>query len=519
MSLCVKDKVRLAKKKRLKQIIRSFRMYARKVTPGIAAIVMALALIFSWTRPLRSDNFVFYLPSSHNVVPLKTFGKADYLPLLTVLNLVGRVDALRESPGKLRIWFGNTLLQVGDDNRKIGVNKSTARLSMPTRLEEGQWFVPVDFLSVVLPRIIAEGVDYRAGDHRIFIGGNKPSTFSVRLSEIPNGTRLQMEFSSPLTYQTAARNGKWILFLGNHPVEPLEQTFMFDSPYVRMLEFDDQDGVPKLILTPASPGLDLHPALEDGGRVLRADVVKPVQPEQPPPVETAQSQPSVPMTASQPARPEEPPASPSQASGPTVVLDPGHGGQDSGVQGSNGIVEKNLVSQIAVRVRATLVATRNYRVLLTRLGDSDPDFDQRTQIANTARATYFISFHAGNLNSRTPRVAVYSYEPPDPAAFVPTVPRPIFVSWSSIQAFHLDESKLLAQAVRDQFAGPPDVLISSPGRAPVRVLRSVDAPAVAIEVGSLGPTLDSSGLLAADFQQRIANAVLAALQSLSRKAS
>jgi N-acetylmuramoyl-L-alanine amidase len=377
----------------------------------------------------------------------------------------------------------------------------------------------VDFVSVVLPGMITGGVEYRAGDHRVFIGGAKPSTFSVHVSEIPNGARLRMEFTSPLTFQTAARDGKWILFLGEKPIQPLEQKFQFEGPYVRGLDFDDQDGIPKLIVTPATPGLDLFPVLEEGGKVLRADVVKPSSPEQSAPSEAAQAPSPSPAPGSQPAAQEGLPSIPSQGSGRVVVLDAGHGGQDLGAEGQNGVVEKNLAAQIVMRVRATLLASHNYRVILTRVGDTDPDFNQRGLIANTAHAAFFISFHAGNLNFGTPRVAVYSYQPPDPSMFSAAAPRPLFVPWSAVQAYHLEQSARLAQAIRDQFAGAPGVLSSSPGAAPVRVLRNVDAPAVAVEVGSLAPNVDSSGLLAADFQQKVSTAVLEGLETFVKKAN
>ncbi len=480
-------------------------------------LLLALIVTFSVNRPLRSDNFVFYLPASHDVIPIQPIGKANYLPLLRVLNLVGRVDALRESAKKLRVWFGNTLIEVEDNNRKIKVNKTTLTLTEPVRLADGQWLVPVDFLSVVLPRLIPEGVEYRPGSNRIFIGRAKPSTFSVHLSEIPAGARLQMEFTSPLTFQTAARNGKWVLFLGNLTVEPLEQNFKFDNPYVRELTFDDQDGVPKLILTPSAAGLDLYPVLEEGGKVLRADVVKPATPEPTGPAQTA-AEPGVgPAQGAPPTAPGETPSEISASPGIVVVLDAGHGGPNLGAQGQNDVLEKDLTAQMVVRVRAALLATRRYRVILTRVGDNDPDFDQRALVANTARATVFLSFHAGNLGPHTPRVAVYSYEPPDPAQFEAMTPRPLLVPWIDIQAYHLDESKRLAQAIRDQIGSTPDLPGNSPYMAPVRVLRSVDAPAAAIEVGSLAPTQDSNALLATDFQQKLSSAVLAALDTFTKK--
>lgn len=503
----------------LKTIIQAFQDHARSAVTGILACVLAAVVMFSGTEPLRSDNFVFYLPASHGIIPLQPIGKTNYLPLLQVLNLLGRVDALRESPRKLRVWFGNIPLEVEDSNRKIKVDKKTVSLAEPVRLSNGQWLVPVEFVSAVLPRLIPAGVEYRPGENRIFIGGAKPSTFSVHVSEIPNGTRLRMEFTSPLSFRTAARDGKWILSLGDKPIQPLEQKFQFESPYVRGLEFDDQDGFPKLVVTPASPGLDLFPVLEEGGKVLRADIVKPGTQEQSSPAETAQAPlPSAAPDAQLGAQEGLPGAS-APLSGPVVVLDAGHGGQDPGAEGSNGLLEKNLVAQLVVRVRATILASRHYRVLLSRVGDTDPDFDQRALAANTAHAAFFISFHAGNLNLQTPRVAVYSYEAPSSTAVSTDVPRPSFVPWSEIQIYRLEDSNRLAQAIREQLAVPPGLLSSSPSVAPVRVLRSVNAPAVAIEIGSLASSVDSSDLLTPDFQQKIANAVLAALESYAKRAT
>lgn len=474
-----------------------------------------------WTRPLRSDNFVFYLPTTHDVLPLRTFGATGYLPLLRILNLVGKVDALRESSDKLRVWYGNTLLEVRADNRKVTVNKASLKLARPVRLSDGQWLVPVEFLSLVLPRMTSEPIQYRAGDNRIFIGGSKPSTFTVRLDPIPNGARLRLEFTAPLTFQTAARDGKWILYLGDRAVEPLEQKFQFENPYVSGLQFDDQDGVPKLILTPKTPGLDLYPALEESGTVLRADVTKPAPSatEPSPAARTTPGEAGPAATSPQTAAPEAQPALPSASSLPVVVLDAGHGGPDLGAPGENGVVEKNLVAQFVARARTELLATQKYRVILTRVGDTDPDFDQRAVVADTAHAAVFLSFHAGNLGFRTPRVAVYTYLPPGPSTFDANAPRPLLVPWNGAQMLHLDQSKRLAQDLQQQLSQAPEMTSGQVQQAPVRVLRSVDAPAVALEIGSLAPHLDTAPLLSPEFQQKVSRAVLTALESFTRRPS
>ena len=75
--------------------------------------------------------------------------------------------------------------------------------------------------------------------------------------------------------QTASSNGKWVMFLGDRPMEPMEPSYHFQNPYLSELQYDDQDGVPKLILSPTSAGLNFYPVQAEGGKILLADVVKP----------------------------------------------------------------------------------------------------------------------------------------------------------------------------------------------------------------------------------------------------
>jgi N-acetylmuramoyl-L-alanine amidase len=87
------------------------------------------------------------------------------------------------------------------------------------------------------------------------------------------------------------------------------------------------------------------------------------------------------------------------------------------------------------------------------------------------------------------------------------------IPWAQAYRVHLDQSRQLAQALQQKFALLPGVAAGKPNEAPVRGLRSVDAPAVAIEVGTLTPDVDSGALTNPNFQQQIANAVAAALEA------
>jgi len=481
----------------------------------VAAALLGLAVLFWPARPLRSDNFVFYFPSSHQLVPLEIVGQARYLPLLKVLNLVVQVGGLQAKSSSLTVWVGNTRLELHADEKRIRVDKQWTPLQDPLRVSDGQWMVPVDFLTTVLPKLTREPISYQMGTNRILIGDVKTSSFTARLDPLPNGARLTLQFTEPITVRTEARDGRWVMVLGDRTVEPLESSFEFQNPFVRELRFDDQDGVPKLILTPAAGGLNFNPVLAEGGKVLLADVQKPapVAAEPPPPAPAPSVLPSVSTAV------EEGPAGTPGAPLPLVVLDAGHGGEDTGAHSRDGVLEKNLAAQLVARVRAGLLDTNKYRILLTRVGDSNPSLEQRETSANVARPAFFLTFHAGQLGAAAPRVVIYSYLLSSPLAEAPADPPSLLVPWTRVQQRHLARSRQLAGILQRHFSQILGIIADEPAEAPVRTLRSVNAPAVAVEVGSLSPDTDATPLVNTDFQQKIAAAVVQALEEFQGRPS
>jgi N-acetylmuramoyl-L-alanine amidase len=82
---------------------------------------------------------------------------------------------------------------------------------------------------------------------------------------------------------------------------------------------------------------------------------------------------------------------------PVIVLDPGHGGLDSGARGLRGLEEKNLVFDFCAELKRQLDKTKRYSIVMTRYGDQYVDLDDRVAIARKASASLFISVHADTL--------------------------------------------------------------------------------------------------------------------------
>ena len=84
-----------------------------------------------------------------------------------------------------------------------------------------------------------------------------------------------------------------------------------------------------------------------------------------------------------------------------IVIDAGHGGHDPGAIGPNKVYEKDVVLDIALKLRDLLQKNQNYEVFLTRDKDVFIPLEQRTAIANSKNADLFVSIHANASPNRS----------------------------------------------------------------------------------------------------------------------
>lgn len=179
-----------------------------------------------------------------------------------------------------------------------------------------------------------------------------------------------------------------------------------------------------------------------------------------------------------------------------VIVDPAHGGADPGARGSAGIVESDMVLSFARLLRISLEA-QGLRVLLTRQANDDPSFDDRSRAANAQRNGIFISLHVSSTG-QPGTVRVYSLpQPANAPQSAATAPRGALLPWDHAQYKFLEQSRRLAELVQIQMAQHFHGSSETPFEAPVRQLRTIGAPAVAIEVSSVSVpdkgTLDQMG--------------------------
>ena len=207
----------------------------------------------------------------------------------------------------------------------------------------------------------------------------------------------------------------------------------------------------------------------------------------------------------------------------TIVIDPGHGGDEAGVRGPGGAVEKDVTLAIARRLKAAIEGRLGMRVLLTHDDDNRVDADRRAAFANNNKADLFISLHAnGSPQPATRGAIVFTLgldRVGEEARRQSEAAREVLqvygggtrdfalIEWELAQAAHIDGSHAFAGIIDQKLratAGMPEVALK---RAPMRSLAGANMPAVLIELGYLSNPEEEKRLTSAGFQNGVAAAL------------
>ncbi|MFQ5671156.1 MAG: N-acetylmuramoyl-L-alanine amidase [Acidobacteriota bacterium] len=212
-----------------------------------------------------------------------------------------------------------------------------------------------------------------------------------------------------------------------------------------------------------------------------------------------------------------------------IVLDPGHGGEEEGARGPTGLLEKDVVLDMARRLSRRL-RRWGYEVYLTRTGDEDVPLEQRTAMANNKKADLFVSLHANASPSPTARGAETYYLSLDRAAEAgaerfgpgerealvgaddPQAPLQLIL-WDMAQSASLAESSRVAAIIQARFNEVLDIPDRGVKQAPLRVLVGATMPAVLVEIGFISNPDEEEDLRDPLFLERMVDSLAEAIDT------
>ena len=219
---------------------------------------------------------------------------------------------------------------------------------------------------------------------------------------------------------------------------------------------------------------------------------------------------------------------------PLVVLDPGHGGIDTGTKGPGGeIMEKNIVLDFAGRLRDRIEKTSKYRVLMTRTDDTFIPLGERVHMARNAGAALFVTIHAdflpqkeGDAQGATVYTLSETATDSEAARLAEQENRADVIAGVDLKDEPDDVAGILLDLVQRetktfsvQFAHRLVGELKAATRlhknplksAGFKVLRAPDVPSVLVELGYVSNKQDLASLLSESWRDRTSDAVAHAI--------
>ena len=207
-----------------------------------------------------------------------------------------------------------------------------------------------------------------------------------------------------------------------------------------------------------------------------------------------------------------------------IVIDPGHGGHDTGTIGSNGMLEKDLVLDVSKRLGKLLESRLGAEVVFTRRDDTFIPLETRTSIANQEQADLFVSVHANSSQDQDARgVETYYLNFTSSPEALEVAARENAASDKSIHELQdlvkkialkekIEESREFASDVQQSLhtglaAKSSGVRDRGVKKAPFVVLIGANMPSILAEISFLSNPGDEKRLRTPDYRQRIAESL------------
>jgi N-acetylmuramoyl-L-alanine amidase len=401
-------------------------------------------------------------------------------------------------------------------------------ISLPAApVREGRvWYVPVDFVGRALAPILGSRLELRKPSRLILVGDIRMPRVASHGEVLGTLTRVILDVAPP-TPHTVTQEGSRLLI--RFDADALDAALP-PTPATDVLQNVRVGDTPQVI------ALDLGPRFASfrisdqsttaGAARLVVDLL--AQTEAPaPPGTTPPTPPTGQPGQPAPGAPTEPPPLldlPPAGGLRAIVIDPGHGGDETGAKGPQGILEKNITLAVARRLKAALEGRLGVRVLLTREGDQTVALDQRAALANNNKADLFLSLHA-NASLRPTvtgaevfflSLAEYGEEAQEAArAESETLPvlgggnRDIeVVLWDMAQARHIEQSAAFARTIEAALRERVPMTPHSLQQAGFRVLVGANMPAVLVEMGFLTNPQQEQRLASDDYQNALVQALV-----------
>ena len=465
---------------------------------------------------LIADSITVFEGAKKTQLTIQTIEGSSYLKLTDLQPFLGfKTNAVA---GNLSVSIGQHNVLLSPNRSIVSVDEKLVSLSHPVYVAQSDWLVPLDFIPKVLKITSEKQLLWLDNSHSLLLGDITPNQLVLRYSMETDHSRLVFQSNRPVGF---------IVTPDSHglTIQPQSDDFLLaieDTPFT--------DGVLKKIsVQKKSFRIDTDEQfanfkafdLQDPPRFV-IDFYRKASAA---PAATAQTAPppaQAPPTLLPSTTPEK----------KVIVIDPGHGGSETGATGKDGAFEKDITLAIANKLKSLLESNTGVRVILTRSGDQQIGLDDRTALANNNKADLFISIHANStVHGMAKGAETYflsTRATDDESRSIAAIennaiglnqdaqttvdPDLKLILWDMAQTEYLAESSQLAEYVQQELNSTLGVTDRGIKQAPFRVLMGATMPAVLIEVGFINNPAEEKLMEDSDYQMKIARAILRSIE-------
>ena len=404
-------------------------------------------------------------------------------PLVSLQDVVRRLGGtLTPQPrGSFQLEIAGERILFGPDNRTVARGTEIFELPEPPRVADGTVYVPVAFLEATYGELTDAVLRWNRAERRLELERRRSRRLAVSTDvvHLQGITTVVFQLPAAPRYRVDSRPGSVVVEVTGDTLEG-QSIARVDEPLVESIEVGERRIVLRLAPGAAADSYTLDSPFRLVFDVHAAAAAGPGE--------------AVPELGD-----PEPPAGIR-----TIVLDPGHGGSETGAIGPSGVAEKELTLRLARSLKERLESGLGVRVVLTRDEDASLPLETRTAIANQNKADLFVSLHLNSAlgaaargaetyflsatasDERAARSAAAENRPAEGAA---AGDDPLYelqlMLWDLAQSHFLSQSQRLATLIQGELNSALELRDRGVKQAPFVVLMGAAMPAVLVELGFL----------------------------------
>jgi N-acetylmuramoyl-L-alanine amidase len=484
--------------------------------------VTCLALLTSTALPVsqaqgQAGGLRVLSREGARMLPTVTINGQEYVALDEVAASFGLTLREDRLAGGVTASAGSETIIITADQPVVSVSGRLVSLSAAPVRQANRWFVPPDFLQRALGPALGTRIELRRASRLLLVGDVRVARVTARVDAAPASATVVFDITPATPARVTMESDRLIVQFEADALE-LQLPSVPAQDFVQAVQPGD---TPTIVRILPGPKFAMHRATTSQPDASSARLSIELLP--------AGTEPPAPPAAS-PA-PAPAPADPLPVPAPTpglrtVVIDPGHGGDEHGARGAGGTLEKDITLQVARRLRTLIESRLGLRVFLTRDDDRAMSLDDRAAYANSQKADVFVSIHANAALRPVMKGAEVFYLSVDRAdadarrlgesreqlpALGGSARSIDLISWEAAQAGYLEQSSTLAGMIEQALRGRVEMSPRPVQQAPFRVLVGATMPAVLVEIGYLSNREQERALASGEYQDQIAQGLFDAI--------